>query len=60
MNEAFADNNNAPYEFLTCDQTELKIVVRSNPGLVLLKDGIVIKKWSWRDIPSFNDLSNGE
>jgi uncharacterized membrane protein YphA (DoxX/SURF4 family) len=60
MNEAFADKNNAPYEFLTCDQTELKIVVRSNPGLVLLKDGIVIKKWSWRDIPSFNDLSNGE
>ncbi|PCJ79974.1 MAG: hypothetical protein COA49_10155 [Bacteroidetes bacterium] len=60
MNEAFAEKNNAPYEFLTCDQTELKIVIRSNPGLVLLKDGVVMGKWAWRDIPSFNELSGDE
>jgi uncharacterized membrane protein YphA (DoxX/SURF4 family) len=57
QNEDFRHQFQAPYEFLTCDQTELKIVIRSNPGLVLIKDGVVIEKWAWRDIPAFEDLN---
>ena len=57
-NNAFAQENKAPYAFLTCDQIELKIVIRSNPGLVLLKEGVVIEKWAWRDIPELSDLSD--
>ena len=49
---AFQKSHNAEYEFFTCDQTELKIIVRSNPGLVLLKEGVVLQKWAWRDFPS--------
>ena len=56
QNEDFKHEFQAPYEFLSCDQTELKIVIRSNPGLVLIKDGVVIEKWAWRDIPAFSDL----
>jgi len=58
FNSAFATEYSAPYEFLTCDQIELKIVIRSNPGLVLIKDGVVEGKWSWRDIPTFSDFVN--
>ena len=57
-NEDYRHNNQVPYDFLTCDQTELKIVVRSNPGLVLLKDGFVVEKWSWRDVPTFEEVSS--
>lgn len=57
LNNHFRKEYQAPYEFLTCDQTELKIVIRSNPGLVLIKDGVVIEKWAWRDIPAFEDLN---
>jgi len=57
LNENFRNEFQAPYEFLTCDQTELKIVIRSNPGLVLIKDGVVVEKWAWRDIPAFEDLN---
>ena len=39
-----------------CDQTELKIVVRSNPGIVWLKDGVVQQKWAWRDVPAWEEL----
>ena len=58
FNNTFATENAVPYEFLTCDQIELKIVIRSNPGLVLIKDGVVEGKWSWRDIPAFSDFVN--
>jgi hypothetical protein len=58
FNNSFATENSAPYEFLSSDQIELKIVIRSNPGLVLIKDGIVLEKWSFRDIPVFSDFVN--
>ena len=56
--ETFRHEHQAPYDFLTCDQTELKIVVRSNPGLVLLKEGVVVQKWAWKDIPDYEDLKD--
>ena len=34
------------------DDKSIKAIVRSNPGLILLQDGYVRKKWAWRDIPS--------
>ena len=52
----FAAQEGATYPFLTCDQTELKIVVRANPGLVLIQDGVVIEKWAGRDVPSPEDM----
>ena len=38
------------------DATPLKSIVRSNPGLVLLKDNVVIKKWSAYGIPTFDKV----
>ena len=53
---AFVAREGATYPFLTCDQTELKIVVRANPGLVLVKNGVVLEKWAGRDVPSPEEL----
>jgi len=37
--------------FLTLDLTASKTAMRTNPGLMLLKDGVVVNKWSYLDYP---------
>lgn len=54
--EAFRHEHQAAYPFLVADQIEMKIIVRSNPGLVLLNRGTVVKKWAWRDVPVWDDV----
>ena len=50
--KGFKQAHSADYAFYTTDPTELKIIVRSNPGVVLIKDGVVQNKWAWRDVPA--------
>lgn len=44
------------FTFYTTDEITLKTIVRSNPGLVLIKEGVVLAKWHYRDIPSLEDI----
>ncbi len=39
------------YPFASADQTTLKTIVRANPGVVVLKNGVVVDKWNPRDLP---------
>ena len=47
--------NDAEYTFLFADHTLLKTMVRSNPGLILLRDGVIRNKWSGNNLP---DVTN--
>lgn len=42
--------------FYYSDKTLLKTMIRSNPGLVLLQEGQVLKKWHYNDIPDASEL----
>lgn len=39
-----------PFEVLFCDETTLKTMIRANPGIMILKKGIVTDKKNWSDI----------
>jgi uncharacterized membrane protein YphA (DoxX/SURF4 family) len=43
---------NNGYTFCTADETTLKTMVRSNPGYLLLRNGNIVRKWSWATLPS--------
>ncbi len=47
----------AEYPFAQADDVMLKTIVRSNPGLLLLKNGVVYNKWSCNDIPTEEQLT---
>lgn len=38
-----------PFDFLFCDETTLKTMIRSNPGIMTLEKGTVTGKWNWND-----------
>lgn len=45
-----------PYSIMSGDGTTIKTIVRSNPGIVALKNGVIVGKWHWNDRPSKEEL----
>ena len=51
------EDTGAEYPYCLMDNITLKTMVRSNPGLILLKKGVVIHKWNVVDFPDEYQLS---
>ena len=54
---AWQENTGAEYPFALADDITLKTMVRYNPGLMLLKKGVVLNKWSANDLPDEYQLN---
>lgn len=44
--------------FFQADDVTLKTMVRANPGLILMKDGVVIDKWSHNDFMEYRKFKD--
>ena len=49
--EKWKDMTGAEYPFCSTDATTLRTIIRSSPGLVVIKDGKIIGKWSHNALP---------
>lgn len=54
--EIFSKKNKLVMEVFYADGIPLKSMVRANPGVLLLKNGLVINKWHFRSMPSYDEL----
>ena len=41
------------FDFYDADDIVLKTMVRSSPGLILIRDGVVLAKWPFRSFPTY-------
>ncbi|MDR2126538.1 MAG: DoxX family protein [Prevotellaceae bacterium] len=55
--EKFIKKTNAAYQFCLGDETTIKTMLRSNQGLMLVKDGNIMAKWSYRNIPAIDEIN---
>jgi hypothetical protein len=54
--DAFSKRMKLFTEIFYADAVPLKSMVRANPGVLLLKNGVVINKWHYNTMPSFEFL----
>lgn len=53
----YAKSNNLVLDIFYADAVPLKSMVRSNPGLLLLKNGVIINKWPGSNLPTTSELN---
>ncbi|MES2063199.1 MAG: BT_3928 family protein [Bacteroidota bacterium] len=54
--QQFAKEHKLVSELFYADGVPLKTMVRSNPGIILLKNGTVVNKWHFHNMPKYDDL----
>lgn len=55
--EKFSKRMKLFMEVFYADAVPLKSMVRTNPGVLLLKNGTIVNKWHYHDLPSFDELT---
>ncbi|MGM0496537.1 MAG: BT_3928 family protein [Bacteroidota bacterium] len=55
--ENYKEKYDINFKFYNADEITLKTIIRSNPGLLLLKKGTILDKWHHNDIPSAKKAS---
>lgn len=53
---AFAKKHHLISEIYYADGVPLKTIVRSNPGVLLMKGGTVVAKWHYHSLPKYDDV----
>ncbi len=56
--DSFKKATGAKFPFYFADDIMLKTIVRSNPGIVLMKDGKILQKWHYKKLPHYEEIKN--
>jgi uncharacterized membrane protein YphA (DoxX/SURF4 family) len=52
--QAFAKAHKLVSEIFYADGVPLKTMMRSNPGVILLKGGVIVNKWHYHSVPTYD------
>ena len=56
--QPYRTRHHVPYEFCAADEIQLKTMLRSNPGVIILRQGTILDKRAGKDIPDIKDLKD--
>jgi len=56
--QAFAKQHHLVSEVFFSDGVPIKEMIRSNPGIMLIKNGTIINKWHYHTAPTYDELVN--
>ena len=56
--DEFKKETGADFDFFNADEVTLKTMVRSNPGIMLIKKGTILAKHHFNDVPKSEDLED--
>lgn len=56
--ETYKKRYHVSYEFCTADEIQLKTMIRSNPGVIILREGTILDKWAGKDVPDVKELQD--
>ena len=56
--ETYKKRYHVPYEFCTADEIQLKTMIRSKPGVIILREGTILDKWAGKDVPDVKELQD--
>lgn len=54
----FMRSHHLAFELFYADGVPLKSMVRANPGILLMQNGIVVNKWHYNSLPAYLDLES--
>jgi len=54
--QTFKNKYQLPFQFYNTDEITLKTIIRSNPGLMLIKKGTILDKWHHNDLPTIPEI----
>lgn len=49
---------NLNFNIFNTDETTLKTIIRSNPGFLVIKEGIILGKWHYHDLPDLEEMND--
>jgi uncharacterized membrane protein YphA (DoxX/SURF4 family) len=58
--DAFYEHHDVFIDAYLADEIALKTVIRANPGVLLLNQGVIIEKWNIHDLPDYNEIDFDE
>jgi len=56
--QAFAKQHHLVSEVFFSDGVPIKEMIRSNPGIMLIKNGTIVNKWHYHTAPTYDELVN--
>lgn len=54
--KAFKEAMGADYPIYMADDILLKTIIRSNPGVLLMKNGTIVHKWHYKQLPQYDTI----